>query len=345
MSRKLIIIGNGLGMALSPEHFSLQHVMPEVWNNDLNDAERTLIASCIQGIEETGPTSEDRLMPAQLAQFAHELITDIVENDKQGEWFTAHALRYPEAIGKYVYNVARKLNTNSVQFETDSQLNALFSELIPFISRTKSHVATLNYDTLLYSAFNNRCTIAGVQYQICAPYYQNTSLVDGYQSANGFSQDHFQRLGMNDFGFYLHLHGSPLFTGSPGRKIQRNQLNSHAPANAQHIILSDGQLKPLLIGRSDVLSMYWEMLKTALVDANEVILFGYGGGDEHLNELLRDADIPKRVVVRDKGSSEANQIARQEWFSRLSHNEDLVDDSDSVVSYEPMGSILEFRDW
>ncbi|MGB0901356.1 SIR2 family protein [Halocynthiibacter sp.] len=343
MSRKLIIIGNGLGMALSPEHFSLQHVMPEVWNNDLNDAERTLIASCIEGIEETGPTSEDRLMPAQLAQFAHELITGIVENNKQDEWFTANALKYPEAIGKYVYNVAQQLNKNSEQFENDIRLKSFYNSFIPFLDKSKSHVATLNYDTLLYSAFNEYYEVGSKIHRICNGY--SGSLVDGYLERNGFDKNNFERQFNRTFGYYLHLHGSPLFTGTPGKKILRRQLSTQAPGNARHIILSDGRLKRHLIDRSDILTMYWEMLKTALDEASEVILFGYGGGDEHLNELLRGAKVSKRVVVRDKGSADANQSAKQEWLSRLSHNEDVIDHGDSGVSYEPMDNILEFRDW
>src|SRR6056297_3520076 len=116
----------------------------------------------------------------------------------------------------------------------------------------------------------------------------NGSLVDGYTKSAGFTKNNFERKYGKDFGYYLHLHGSPLFVGDPGKKLKRTELALHKP-NAKHIILSDGAMKPYLIQRSKILKLYWDQLSGCIEEAQEVILFGYGGGDDHLNERLADA--------------------------------------------------------
>lgn len=57
-----MIIGNGLGMSLSPDDFSLTRVMPSVWEESLTPVQKSLISSCIDGIEVDGPTHESQLM-------------------------------------------------------------------------------------------------------------------------------------------------------------------------------------------------------------------------------------------------------------------------------------------
>ena len=50
MSRKLLIFGNGLGMALDHNHFSLDAALLEIWNrpNFLTDVQRQLIERCLR---------------------------------------------------------------------------------------------------------------------------------------------------------------------------------------------------------------------------------------------------------------------------------------------------------
>lgn len=35
MTRKLLIFGNGLGMAIDPSHYSLPHALNTVWTDDI----------------------------------------------------------------------------------------------------------------------------------------------------------------------------------------------------------------------------------------------------------------------------------------------------------------------
>lgn len=45
MPRKLVIFGNGLGLAINPAHFSLQPALEEIWQREdfLSDAQKQLI--------------------------------------------------------------------------------------------------------------------------------------------------------------------------------------------------------------------------------------------------------------------------------------------------------------
>jgi hypothetical protein len=354
MTRKLIIFGNGIGMALSPENFGLASVMPKVWNGTtadgqplLSHSQKQLIAGCIEGVEkETGPSNENQLMGAQVAQFGHELITEAVEAEKQNQWFTNDALSYPQAISKYVYEVARQLDLNSQVFGNDERLKEFLNSFIPFLQETNSHVATLNYDTLLYSAFNDGYTLPdGTYIQICQGQDWKTHLCDGYRPKTGFQKENFERPTDGNFGFYLHLHGSPLIVDGKTRakKLCRNQIAGHIPQSAHHIILSDGKMKPLLIQRSEVLSLYWHMLESTTEEIDEIIVFGYGGGDDHLNTFLRKSRKPIRIVeYADPEISDTNSEAL--WEKRIGAKS-VVIEGETSFALERMDNILSFSDW
>lgn len=49
MLRKLVIFGNGLGMAIDPGYFSLQPVLEEIWQREgfLSDTQKQLIQRCL----------------------------------------------------------------------------------------------------------------------------------------------------------------------------------------------------------------------------------------------------------------------------------------------------------
>ncbi|WP_106744420.1 hypothetical protein [Yoonia maritima] len=347
MSRSLIIIGNGIGMALDPDKFSLKHVMPDVWKNGcLNTSQKELIADCLEGVEkDTGPTAEDQMMRAQLAQLGHELITDVVEKEKRENWFTGPALTYPEAISIYVYNVARQLDKNSKEFHDSPDFKAFLNNIIPFINETKSHVATLNYDTLFYSAFNDGHTVDETTYKLGKKLPSETTLNDGYRK-DGFLESNFDRLYSHwDFGYCLHLHGSPLIVDGEERakKLQRHEVCSHMPKSAKHVILSDGALKPHLINRSDVLKLYWDMFNKAIEEASEVIVIGYGGGDDHINAALEKYDKPIRIIEwRDP--SVAQSESETFWSDKLGINDDVLEDK-AKFELIRKDNILAFSDW
>ena len=61
MTRKLIIFGNGLGMSIDPNHFSLNRALNDIWDKDnfLTVDQKTLIQNCID--QQRAPEGEEEL--------------------------------------------------------------------------------------------------------------------------------------------------------------------------------------------------------------------------------------------------------------------------------------------
>ena len=54
MARKLLIFGNGLGMAVDANHYSLTNALNTVWSNDAlwsDTVHRDLIQNCIPSVQ------------------------------------------------------------------------------------------------------------------------------------------------------------------------------------------------------------------------------------------------------------------------------------------------------
>ena len=275
MTRKTLIFGNGLGMALDPQHFSLTNAMASVWNDPfaISQVHKILISQCLGGNGQI-PQREDQLDPLHLVISACKTLNSI--NMSQGmnvHWLSQEGQHFPVAVGNYIHKVATKLHLYN-----NGLPQAFLDPLINFLRQTKSHIATLNYDKLLYGAF--------LDADLMRSYY-DTTLVDG-MVGGGFSSDALVRLYGNNFGYYLHLHGSPLFFDHYGlaRKRDRNQLNQFSPEGSDHLALTHVRHKRSVIGASIVLSTYWNYLNLSLNESQEIIVFGYSGDDDHLNDVI-----------------------------------------------------------
>ena len=206
MPRSIVIFGNGLGMALAPNYFALSNGLESVWNNTnlLSQEHKTLIVSAIEGTTpEAPPSSEDQLDKLQVAIIAADFLRrlDIGETS----WLTDQAKELPSAFKQYIHEVA-------IHFHNSGQkLPAKFlSPLSDYIKTTKSHVCTLNYDNLLYDGLRDTKVLDGYR----------GPLIDGFWR-EGFDDDHLERKIMSEHGWYMHLHGSPLFTGN--QKTMRDE--------------------------------------------------------------------------------------------------------------------------
>lgn len=319
MGRKLLIFGNGLGMALDHAHFSLDRALAEIWNrpNFLTDVQRQLIERCLG--RQGAPEGEHELDTLHQVITCCKALTHIGEGDVH--WLTQDGLSFPEITATYLHKVATELHNY------EEGLPELFEDnLIEFIKSTRSHVATLNYDKLLYNSFIDNDVFNGYR----------GYLVDGMLDA-GFSPGTLERKYGNRFGYYLHLHGSPLFINHNEHvlKLSRHQLTINRDEPSEHIVLTHIERKPSVIAASNVLSTYWDYLQFALFESEEIILFGYSGLDKHLNVLLRPYLTSKSLrVVEWSGAGE--QIERERyWLSTLGH----------AVSVTRMDRITEFTDW
>ncbi|WOE83122.1 hypothetical protein [Aeromonas veronii] len=319
MDRKLIIFGNGLGMALDPIHFSLKSALEYVWNENgtLTIESKRLIE---RTLERTGaPSGEDELDKLHLAVAYCKALNRI--GDGNVHWLTQHGQNFPGITAIYMHKVATKLHNYN------GALPEIFEgKLVEFIRETRSHVATLNYDKLLYNSFIDNGILNG--YDGC--------LVDG-MLGRGFSADALERRPGKIFGYYLHLHGSPLFVNRHGDivKLSRQEMLVSRTEASEHIVLTHVKHKPSVIAASDVLSAYWDYLRFALSEVEEIILFGYSGFDNHLNSLLRPyLNVTTLRVVEWSGAGE--QIERERYWRRIFGKD---------VTVVRLNNITDFTQW
>ncbi|MBB5721093.1 hypothetical protein FHS72_000700 [Loktanella ponticola] len=340
MPRKTIIFGNGLGRALDNDFFQLPAAMKTVWEtNDLiSNDQRRLIASAIEGVEVgDGPTNEEELFGTQLALMAFRVLQFAVKDDELEHWLTKDAISYPEALQRYTYMVAKYFHGFDLTECDNENWEPFIDALVGFIFDSKSHVATLNYDTLLYAPFNEEREIGGKTIQLCSGF--SGTLRDGYTANTGFSDSNMQRKHWNQASaaFYMHLHGSPLFVdagdGTP-KKINRSQLAYEDGSQRSHIVLTNGKMKPSVIQASKVLQMYWDHLPVAIGESEEIVIFGYSGCDDHLNKLIKNNRSDKTIKVVQRTNGDPAQ-QKKDWKNRLGGEVNLV----------TFDNILEFRDW
>lgn len=309
MPRITVIFGNGLGMALNPLAFSLDRAIGVVWDDEdiLSEEQKHLICNCLPDDRAGRPQGEDELDTLQLALSACDVLVGIP--DSRIHWLSEEGQRFPSAVRKLIYNTARQFH------QTGEELPEEFLEqFCQFIEQTESHIGTLNYDNLLYQRMIDRGILQGY----------NGSLVDGFHDA-GFGKENLQRQFGKTFGYYLHLHGSPLFVDRCGSTIKLHQfdLAEQADTVSSHIVLTHFEHKPAVISASQVLLSYWQLLAEAIDESEELIFFGYSGADIHLNLLVKSmSDIPVRVVEW-AGSGEEAERDRY-WRGLLGRNIDLV---------------------
>lgn len=322
MARKVLVFGNGLGMALDPAHFALANAIQYVWDEQhlLSDEEKQYIQQCLPSADNRPPEGEHELDILHLAVSACGFLKSL--SGVEVEWLSEEGRSFPVTIEKFVHKVATKLHNYDERDLPEDFVNSLCG----FLKETKSHVATLNYDRLLYEAMINSSVLDGFNY-----------LVDGMWDA-GFKKENLERLHSNDFGYYLHLHGSPLFYNTPGfiRKKRRQDLDINGDLIGRHLVLTHVKHKTSAINSSPVLSAYWDYLDEALMESGEIIIFGCGGEDEHLNQKLKLYSIHGRFVriVEWSGTGEFEERKRF-WKEQLGENITLVQ----------LDNILDFTDW
>lgn len=323
MARKLLIFGNGLGMAVDANHYSLTNALNTVWSNDTlwNDTvHRDLIQNCIPSGQ--CPVSEEELDKLYLVSTSCDYLNDFPNTANGEHWLSDYGQEFTDATQEYIHTVASHL------FNSTNVLPTVFkAALINFVSSTKSHVATLNYDKLLYEEFINAGICSGFSGQ----------LVDGFTSS-GFDSSNLVRLYGRNFGYYMHLHGSPLFKDIGGLtyKLSTSQVSVGNIFGSKHIVLTHIPHKPSVITASEVLSTYWNYLILSLSEVNEIILFGYSGCDTHLNQLLKvHANSKSKKIVEWDGDGQTNPQRQQFWDGELGAN----------VSLQRMADITQFTSW
>ncbi|GAB2207496.1 hypothetical protein ROS1_43130 [Roseibium sp. ROS1] len=330
--RSLYIFGNGLGMAISPEAFNLTNALIDVWDDGtLEHEQKALISACLPA-DVQKPTSEEQLAKLQDTVNACEILLSIRDTGA-GHWLSEEGRKFPDAVYKVTYAVARKmyLAKHMTGGNVGSSCEIPSEFIAPFIERVKatgSHVATLNYDGLLSKALQEAGVLGG----------ESPVLLHGFVQSI-FDRTHlFRRKGYG--GWYLHLHGSPLFTGKPGGKpckisestIRRKIAPKHV---GRHLVLTHFTHKPRIISTSEILSIYWEFLQMALDESQRIVIFGYSGNDTHLNRLISQTRAKKDTIVVDWLGSGSAAVRQAFWNDQLGGD----------VQLHLLEDVFMFEDW
>lgn len=331
--RKTFIFGNGLGMSIAPEAFNLHAAMSKVWDDgSLGGDQKQLIVACLPKNTEQ-PSSEDQLGTLQETVSACDVLLGVRET-AEGHWLSPQGQKFPNAVRWFIFQVARHMYTakHGVGESTGERCKLpddFVEELARVVRESQSHVATLNYDGLLSAALERQGLLAE----------GSTALRDGFLDSKFDRTNLFRK--KNIGGWYLHLHGCPLFVDrdkSKPAKITESTLlsNSKGLKNVgRHIVLTHFRHKPQVIDLSDILRTYWEFLARAIEESVEVLLFGYSGNDEHLNRLIAQIRGAKRVRVIEWLGAGHRDMRRGFWAQQLGGDVELL----------LLEDVLGFSDW
>lgn len=317
MERCAIVIGNGLGMAMDSRYFSLSTGLSAIWagTSSFDENQKQLVISAIPGLSSTSPPqSEDQLDTLQVAIVAADFLRSFESTTVK--WLSDGSRQLPQAFRRFVHEVG-------VYFYSSRRVlpERFVASLAKFVSDTKSHVATLNYDNLLYDAF--------VQAEVLNGY--NGVLLDGFRR-NGFDKKNLHRRFVSRHGWYLHLHGSPLYIGN--KKLMGDDRRQLKPTDKSHIVLSHVKHKPLIIESSGILSEYWSTFEAALCESHKVILFGYSGCDIHLNETLCSRCRQKPIHVIEWRAGMNGTVRQQYWHDQLKNCPVVLHQMDSILDFD-----------
>lgn len=321
MPRKTLIFGNGLGMALDPDFFTLDGAIGRIWHGQdaLEDDAKSLIRACLVNDGNVDrPHGEDDLDNLQLVVSACDFLGKVGQQDVH--WLSEHGRKFPDAVRKFLYRTALQFHRREHVLPPE-----FTGPLAAFVHETNSHIATLNYDNLLYQPMIEAYVLSGY----------GGALVDGLINA-GFSEENLERKWGRVFGYYMHLHGSPLFVDRDGSivKLRQSELDEDHEVVGSHIVLTHVKHKETVIASSPLLSVYWDYLVKALTESDEAILFGYSGYDRHLNLLLRSRSPAAVTVVEWEGAGSKSERAAH-WLAVLGRDVNLVRTE----------NILSFTDW
>ncbi|MEL6840686.1 MAG: SIR2 family protein [Pseudomonadota bacterium] len=337
MVESLFIFGNGLGRAISNDYFSLERVLRDAWDSGdvLTDRQKQLIQSCLSedvlDDEEVAPTSEAELDDLHRVLSACDTIRSFEDRipGQDGNWLSQLGLEFPAAIRRYIHNAACRFNSAAPGLLDANErcLPDMFEQALrTYIMDVGAHIATLNYDDLLYECFSE------------TEVFQKIRLRDGFFNGKFDFPRHEGYYNPTQEGWFLHLHGSPLFVNrmNEPRKINRAELAEYVGVESTHLVLTSVRYKSSVIQSSEILRVYWTKLKTIVPHCKNIVLVGYGGADTHLNDVLTTIpdDASLRVVEYDGGSDYHER--RNMWVSKLENCD---------VKLIRMKDILQFDDW
>ena len=333
MTESLFIFGNGLGRSIDNDAYQLNTAMQAVWDkgdNGLSDMQKEIIlkALALEGDDiGVGPQEESQIKTIQEVIFACELLqkiedvrlpfaTDETRNTLAA--LTKEARELPDALRTYVRQVASQF------VDTDNHLTGDFcTPLFDFVydANNIAHIATTNYDELLYTAYGQQ-EGRDDKYKLIDGFHNTVEkelVFDPVKSQENYINGRRRR------GWYLHLHGSPLYVdnGSQVRKLRLSDFRVADYTCPGHIVLTHHAFKRRIIEESHILNAYWNIFCEKLFKSTNIILFGMSGDDVHINKAIRDYAREDAIIriVDWTGESDNERDKKEDlWKGKLGEN-------------------------
>lgn len=340
MVESLFIFGNGLGRSIDPAFFDLKPALEHAWTTEgcLTATQKNLIRACLpeEVLEDENadaPQSEEQLEELQHILSACDTIAKTEQRvgaDSEEGWLSAHGREFPTAIRRYLHHAACYFLERDILLFDDKPTNLddeFVNILNEFILKSGAHVATLNYDDLLYEAFCD------------TDVFKKFRLRDGFFRKGRFDFEMAERnYAARQEGWFLHLHGSPLFLDQNGepRKVTRAEIRANHGSESTHLVLTSVKFKRTIIQGSEILNRYWKKFREIVPTSENIILFGYGGWDTHLNQALKFYAPKGSIRIVEHRNDRTDEERKAFWEDAL-HLDDFT-----IIRLE---NIQDFRAW
>jgi len=321
-----LIIGNGVGMALDPEYFMLNAGINDSWKTFTPEQQKIISLGLLRPPSKKYELEKHHLIATACQELKNNETMDL-------SWLTDEGRNFTLLYKEFIYRTAKHFFT----YEKELPLNFI-DNLISFITKNtnkelnqRCHIATLNYDKLLYKPLVEKKILKGY----------SGYLVDGVYDS-GFSPENLIPT-KNHFGWYLHLHGSPVFKTENG-EIHKCNINS-LPQVAidqhtahDHLVLGSSSSKPDMISRSSLLEAYFSFFINALSESTRLYLVGYSGLDNHVNlEIKKWATPEKKIFVIEWQESKTTSDF---WKKNLLPDTYI---NNNIINIHRLANILEYN--
>lgn len=297
----LILVGNGINLATCENCFKLKEGMAYAWGK-IDKKLRDFIRAISQhkpDAEKQLRSIQDNIFTINKMRSINEKLHHLLKSElKEIKKFRADYNKYLTLIADYFFQ-------QSIISLDAGKYSKLLDNLENFIrenhsENSRTHIATLNYDAALYLGLLRK--------DILRDSYDDTHLSDGFSGKKHnikFKEENLYR--HNSYGWYMHLHGSPLFYA-----IEDSTYKDHIEdyigddKNRNHIIACCPSQKYETIFQSEILRTYIDCFKRAITEAKNIILIGYSGNDVHINDMLSlfSTEGSKLIVIDHKNRRE-----------------------------------------
>lgn len=319
------LIGNGLGKSLDANYFDFKQGMEKGWDRTKSKKIKSLIKDSLGKAkprkEKDLEIIQDCFLKLQSIEYQIKGLPNALKKALE-----LHINKDKERYFNYLFNVSSHFyhyQPTDAEPRVLAKFNTFMNNFCSYIRKKwiagdTVHVATLNYDGLLYKNFiKNEGILNGL----------DGCLVDGITDA-GFKKEYLQPKYGKNFGWFLHLHGSPLFY-SEYNSIKKNTYKQGTSSSEavlykpgrKHIILCHPKQKYESIQYSNILSEYLEHFKVAINHTDYLVILGYGGEDTYINEIIKSS-LKKAgtIFVIERSAEESSEERSIFWKARLCPN-------------------------